>query len=189
MINFASEIKQRVSMFDVCERYGIEVHRAGFAKCVFHAGDNTASMKIYPQDRGYNCFGCGEHGDCIDFVQKYFNLSFPAALEKLNSDMALGLPINSNPDDERRRYSLNIAAWKRKQEAEAYQQRLQRAQTAYDLAYNLYAYLDHKRLTNAPTSPDEPISDEYADAVKRLPIAKYQLDCAEMELVKIERSR
>ena len=189
MINYASEIKERVTMLEVCDRYGISVNRAGFANCVFHAGDRTASMRIYGGAGGFHCFGCGESGDVISFVQKYFNLPFKAALTKLNDDFALGLPLNSNPNDERKRYTANIAVWKHKRKVEAYQKRLQDAQTAYDIALNAYAYLDRKRLMNAPASPQGPISDEYADAVKRLPIAKYQLDTAEMELVRIEQEK
>lgn len=189
MINYASEIKERVTMLEVCDRYGIAVSRAGFANCVFHAGDRTASMRIYDGTGGFHCFGCGESGDVISFVQKYFNLPFTAALTKLNDDFVLGLPLNSNPNDERKRFTANISAWKHKQEAEAHQKRLKSAQTAYDISLNAYAYLDRKRLINAPASPQEEIREEYAGAIRRLPLAKYQLDTAEMELVQIEQEK
>ena len=185
MINYSSEIKLRVSMMDICNHYGIEVNRSGFAKCVFHPGDNTASMKIYPGSKGFYCFGCGEAGDVIGFVRKYFNLTFPQAIAKLNSDMGLGLPINSNANDERKRYSANTAAWKaswkRKQAVEAYQKRLENAQTDYNNALDEFVRLDLQRLRN------DPMSLKYEEAVKQLPTAQFKLDTAEMELVKIEQ--
>ena len=32
-------------------------------------------MKVKPTDKKYFCFGCGEKGDAIDFVAKYYNRS------------------------------------------------------------------------------------------------------------------
>ena len=32
-------------------------------------------MKVKPTDKKYFCFGCGENGDAIDFVAKYYNRS------------------------------------------------------------------------------------------------------------------
>ena len=49
-----------------------------FANCPFHE-DSTASLSVtYKRDRGwcYNCFGCGEVGDVIKFVQKLHGLTF-----------------------------------------------------------------------------------------------------------------
>src|SRR5271156_517507 len=46
--------------------------------CPFH-GEKTPSFHVHP-DRGYfKCFGCGEGGDAIKFVQLLENLSFPGA--------------------------------------------------------------------------------------------------------------
>ena len=58
----AAEIKMRVSMRDICERYGLNVNGAGFINCPFHSGDNTASLKIYRGNKGWHCFGCGAGG-------------------------------------------------------------------------------------------------------------------------------
>ena len=40
------------------------------AVCPFHK-DKNPSMKI---DRRYYCFGCGEKGDAIDFVAKFYGI-------------------------------------------------------------------------------------------------------------------
>ena len=70
-------IKQQNSMMDVLSRYGMVPNRAGFVQCPFHAGDRTASMKIYKDS--YYCFGCGATGDIFAFVQNMDNCDFKTA--------------------------------------------------------------------------------------------------------------
>ena len=67
------EVKERVTARAVMERAGIVFNRGNMCKCPFHQ-DKTASMKVKPMDKKYFCFGCGEKGDAIDFVAKYYNL-------------------------------------------------------------------------------------------------------------------
>lgn len=43
-------------------------------------------MKI---DKRYYCFGCGDTGDAIDFVAKYFGLAPKEAAMKIASDFGL----------------------------------------------------------------------------------------------------
>jgi DNA primase len=37
--------------------------------CPFHAGgeERTPSLHVYPNDRGWACFGCGRGGTIVDF--------------------------------------------------------------------------------------------------------------------------
>jgi DNA primase len=50
--------------------------------CPFH-GEKTPSFHVHP-DRGFfKCFGCGQGGDVIKFVQQLENLSFPDAARLL----------------------------------------------------------------------------------------------------------
>lgn len=48
------------------------------ALCPLH-GDTNPSFTIYP-DGHYYCFGCGAAGDGLEFIMRYKNLDFPAAL-------------------------------------------------------------------------------------------------------------
>ena len=50
--------------------------------CPFH-NDTFPSFYMY-DDGHYHCFGCGLHGDAIDFAMRYFGLSFSRALHKLS---------------------------------------------------------------------------------------------------------
>ena len=49
--------------------------------CPFHK-ESTPSFFIYP-DNSYYCFGCGAHGNAIDFVMSKLGLSFSDACEEL----------------------------------------------------------------------------------------------------------
>ncbi len=61
------------------EHCGIKINRSGMAVCPFHK-DKNPSMKI---DSRYYCFGCGEKGDAIDFVAKFYGLGKKEAALRL----------------------------------------------------------------------------------------------------------
>ena len=79
------EVKERVTAREVMERAGIVFNRNNMCRCPFHQ-DKTASMKVKPTDKKYFCFGCGEKGDAIDFVAKYYNRSPREASELLEAE-------------------------------------------------------------------------------------------------------
>lgn len=89
MIDFAA-IKAAVPAREAALRYGLAVGRNDMAICPFH-GDKTPSLKLYPGDRGFYCFGCGAGGDVINFTARLFNLTNKQAAEKLDADFGLGL--------------------------------------------------------------------------------------------------
>ena len=61
------------------EHCGIKINRNSMAVCPFHK-DKNPSMKI---DRRYYCFGCGEKGDAIDFVAKFYGIGKKDAAEQI----------------------------------------------------------------------------------------------------------
>lgn len=59
-------------------------------RCPFH-DDATASFGIFTAKSGrarYNCFGCGEKGDVIDFVRKITECGFNDALQQIGRVVA-----------------------------------------------------------------------------------------------------
>lgn len=50
--------------------------------CPFHA-EKTPSFKVY--EDGFHCFGCGAHGDAIDFIVQMENCSPAEAIERLGA--------------------------------------------------------------------------------------------------------
>jgi len=86
-------MKQNIDLVSVAEAAGIELKRSGsshVAPCPFHT-DRTPSFYIFNNNK-YKCFGCGEHGDAIDFVQKMYGLTFPDALKFLGIEQGRVTP-------------------------------------------------------------------------------------------------
>lgn len=82
-------VKAAVTTYQAAQAYGLEPNRKGFCRCPFHT-EKTASMKIYPDNRGFYCFGCQEGGDVIRLVQHLFGLKPIEAAKKLDADFAVG---------------------------------------------------------------------------------------------------
>ncbi|MDE2392018.1 MAG: DNA primase [Rhodospirillales bacterium] len=60
--------------------------------CPFHA-EKTPSFQVWHDH--YHCYGCGEHGDAVQFVQKVKNYTFPEAVRDLADAHGLAVPANT----------------------------------------------------------------------------------------------
>ena len=89
------EILSIITMKDILDKYNIPRFHKSF-KCPFHGEDKHPSAAAY--GKWFHCFTCGENLDVIGFVQRYFNLSFKEAMEKINQDFNLGLKSNTKID-------------------------------------------------------------------------------------------
>jgi len=79
-------IKQAVSLLAVIEEHVEGVRRAGdhhVCPCPFH-NEKTPSFHVYSDH--YHCYGCGEHGDVVSFVQKIRGISFRESLKVLSGE-------------------------------------------------------------------------------------------------------
>ena len=104
------EIKARVDLADLIASYGVQVKSAGSSKkacCPFHH-EKTPSFNINETKGFYHCFGCGESGDAIKFVEKMEGLSFVEAVKKLAASCGVKLEESVDPAAGRRSrlYSL-----------------------------------------------------------------------------------
>lgn len=176
MLNYADEIKRAVPMREVAAMYGFEADRTGNICCPFHQ-DSKPSMHIYDGTRGWWCFVCNEGGDVIDFTRRYFNLSFRDACKKLNADFNLRLPIGEKLTPAQQIEADRKAAERRRAQRER-EMAYNRVLTAYHAALDRWIGLDIMKRENAPKSPSEPFSEEYAYAVKKLDEAAHDLDVA-----------
>ena len=97
-------------LIETLAREGIELRR-GWGLCPFHA-DKHPSMKINRDRQTFHCFGCGAHGDVINFIQKLHNLDFKDALRYLG--MKPGKPAPIDPKMRRKRELLaDFEQWRR----------------------------------------------------------------------------
>ena len=78
------EIKQKVEIVELVGE-SVTLKKAGRhykGLCPFHS-EKSPSFIVSPERQSYKCFGCGEGGDAISFLQKYDGMSFLEALESL----------------------------------------------------------------------------------------------------------
>lgn len=87
------ELKGRISMVDLVSACGVELKKQGNeykGLCPFHS-ERTPSFTVTPaKGEAYYCFGCGEGGDHVQFIQNLYSADFPAALEKLQEIVGTG---------------------------------------------------------------------------------------------------
>lgn len=94
------EIKARVDLPELISSYGIALRRVGAnikACCPFHH-EKTPSFSIHEAKGLYHCFGCGESGTAITFVQKMEGLSFIEAVRKLADQAGVQIVEKEDPD-------------------------------------------------------------------------------------------
>ncbi|WP_217615841.1 DNA primase [Cellulomonas sp. GbtcB1] len=78
-------VRERARIEDVVgEHVALKTAGVGSMKglCPFH-DEKSPSFHVRPQVGLYHCFGCGEGGDVIDFIQKIDGLPFTEAVEYL----------------------------------------------------------------------------------------------------------
>ena len=149
------EIKQKYSMREIVEKYGIKINRAGFCICPFH-NEKTPSMKIYPKD--YHCHACGANGDVFSFIMGIEHCDFKTAFK------TLGGTYKQQNDYQRKlsKYRFEKAKEKRKQEE------IKNKQEKSQLLKDIDILKLCKQLY-------QPFSDEWCDAVNQLELKLYRL--------------
>lgn len=183
----ANEVKQRLNSRDVLTAYGIETNSKGFACCPFH-NEKTASFKVYDGDRGYYCFGCGESGDVITFVQKFFNIPFNEALQKLNQDFGLCLPIGEKLTY-RKRLEISKRAYDFKKSKEAEKKELDRLKQDRENLLSEWVKLDKQGKEHRPKSGDVDLHPLFVEYLLNIARIEFELECAETRLYQYEQKR
>lgn len=75
--------------------------------CPFHA-DKKPSFYVHVERGFYHCFGCGEHGDAITFLQKTQSLGFVEAVKHLADRAGVQIPESTRPRDRLRESQLEL---------------------------------------------------------------------------------
>lgn len=79
-------LRDRIDLVEVITSH-VEMKRSGASfkgLCPFHE-EKTPSFMIARGDKYYHCFGCGAHGDAIQFLTQYVKMNFSDAVESLAS--------------------------------------------------------------------------------------------------------
>jgi DNA primase len=103
------EFKARLPIAEVVGRH-VRLSRRGrdlWGCCPFH-NEKTASFHVVPDKGFYHCFGCGQHGNAIDFVMAIEGLEFAQALQRLAE--LCGVPAPRSSGENRPRVDQSIYA-------------------------------------------------------------------------------
>ncbi|MBS0452562.1 MAG: DNA primase [Proteobacteria bacterium] len=88
------QIKQRVDIIEIVGRH-VELKRAGGALfkglCPFHT-ERSPSFTVTPSRQSYHCFGCGAHGDAVQFLMEMEGMSFRETIEDMAQSVGVAIP-------------------------------------------------------------------------------------------------
>ncbi|NMM34315.1 MAG: DNA primase [Phycicoccus sp.] len=88
-----AQVKERSSIADVVREH-VTLRSAGPGSlkglCPFH-DEKSPSFNVRPATGAWHCFGCGEGGDVISFVQRVEHLTFAEAVERLAGKLGMEL--------------------------------------------------------------------------------------------------
>ena len=112
--NTVDEIKSRCNIVDVIGQV-VPLKRAGSnfkGRCPFH-NEKTPSFVVSETKQIFTCFGCGATGDVIAFVQRYYQLDFMQAVEKLAKEYGIEMDRSFRKDEHKdEAYNINREAAK-----------------------------------------------------------------------------
>jgi len=93
-----------IDIIQVVKDLGFALYQYRKLRCPFHE-ENTPSLLLYPQTNTYHCFGCGKHGDVINFYASATGQEYTAAMHEL--------AFNYLPSYQPERYKRGSAALKK----------------------------------------------------------------------------
>src|SRR3990167_8316742 len=92
--DFIELLLAKIDLVDLINKYVSLRKKSGsnyFACCPFH-NEKSASFSVSQPKQFYYCFGCGAHGNAIDFMMQHDHLNFPEAIEALATYAGMELP-------------------------------------------------------------------------------------------------
>lgn len=97
--DFRNALVARADIVEVIDRR-VPLKRAGgdyMARCPFHQ-EKSPSFTVSPGKQFYHCFGCGAHGNAIDFLMAFHGLEFVDAMKALADEYGMTLPERDATD-------------------------------------------------------------------------------------------
>jgi DNA primase len=108
------EALRRIDVRSIVERDLGQGRRSGdrvMYRCPFH-NDSTPSLAVRSQD--WRCFGCGKHGNGIEWIMRFHGLKFVEACERLAGGSLPLAPVATYNAAKPTQASPPDAAWQRK---------------------------------------------------------------------------
>lgn len=95
--DFIKDLPNKVDIITlISKRIALKKAGKGYkACCPFHQ-EKTPSFTVSSEKQSYYCFGCGESGNALNFVQKFDNLDFVESVERLASEFGITVEYDKN---------------------------------------------------------------------------------------------
>ncbi|MFS2221131.1 DNA primase [Pantoea sp. B65] len=93
---FINDLLARTDIVDLIDAR-VKLKKQGknyHACCPFH-NEKTPSFTVNGEKQFYHCFGCGAHGNAIDFLMNYDRLEFVESIEELATVYGLEVPYEA----------------------------------------------------------------------------------------------
>ena len=128
--HFIDDLLARVDIVDIVDsRVKLKKKGKNYGACCPFHNEKTPSFSVSQEKQFYHCFGCGVHGNSIDFVMEFDRLDFVEAIDEIASGLGLEVPREqrsgeqfsntprANPQEKRDLYDLmgSIAQFYRSQ--------------------------------------------------------------------------
>ncbi len=165
------DIKAVLAATDLAALIGedIELHRLQ-ACCPFH-DEKTPSFTVAPEKQFYHCFGCGAHGDALDWMVQYRRLPFRAALEALAGAAGIGIdPIDNSATRARKARAVTVEI----EAALAHELHVLYSAVGSRVSYRAISKQTLSKHPHIAKVPDAPLEREY-EAAQRIAKALYAL--------------
>ncbi len=93
---FINELLARTDIVDlISARIKLKKQGKNYQACCPFHNEKTPSFTVNGEKQFYHCFGCGAHGNAIDFLINYDRLEFVESIEELATLHALEVPYVS----------------------------------------------------------------------------------------------
>lgn len=106
---FLDEIRNRVSLAELIGRRTklVRKGREFSGLCPFH-NEKTPSFTVNEEKGFYHCFGCGAHGDQVEFLKQSEGVSFREAIERLVDLAGMEMPVERPEERQRQQQAATL---------------------------------------------------------------------------------
>ena len=100
--SFIDDLIARHDIVDIIDsRVKLKKQGKNFGACCPFHNEKTPSFSVSQEKQFYYCFGCGAHGNVLDFVMEFDRLDFVDAVEELASQLGLEVPREQGGNESR----------------------------------------------------------------------------------------
>lgn len=146
---FLEQLRNRADLSDVVGRRVMlkQKGREYGGLCPFH-NEKTPSFTVSNEKGFFHCFGCGAHGDAVEFIKRYEKLHYPEAIEALAREVGLPLPSPERSAEAKAEYDHEEECFKACEAAAGWFE----SQYFSDAGFAARAYVEKRHLNDATRS-------------------------------------